>query len=199
MKKWKFGIALLFVMYGCYLGVLSISFLTNTVSMSPIIIDLMANELDSTQRLRLELLILLNAMQTIAMFISSVMCIVIGLSERKWLYIMTTGAIGLVKYICTFLVLLPAISKMEMISILRNFRLSVIPLSIIAFAIYCKQRKSDDPPYLPLPLKRFGKTLIGKIPALATKLATAVNLKRFTWPGVKETEVDADHQDNADE
>ena len=86
-----------------------------------------------------------------------------------------------------------------MVSILRNFRLSVIPLSIIAFAIYCKQRKSDDLPYLPLPLKRFGKALIGKIPALAIKLATAINLKRFTWPGVKETEVDADHQDNADE
>ncbi len=199
MKKRKYGIALLFVLYGCYLGSRSINFLANTVSTAPIIIDLMVNELDSTQRFRLGVLILFDAIQITAMSIASVMCIVIGLSERKWSYIMCSGAIGLVKYVCTFLMLLPELPKVEIASVLRNFRLSLIPLTIIAFAIYCKQRKSDDPPYLPLPLKRFGKTLIGKIPALAANVATTIKSKRFTWPSVKETEVDADHQDNADE
>ncbi len=198
MKKWKHGIALLFILYGCYSGFLSISFLVNSVSIFPIIVDLMVNEVESIQRFYLGILILLNAMQIMAMLLSSVMCIVIGLSQRKWSYIMYSGVIGLVKYICTFLVLLPDLPNMEIISVLRNFRLSFIPLSIIVFAIYCKQRKSDSSAYLPISLKRLRKTLIGVITVLTAKIALTTRSNRFTWLSVKETEADGDHQDNTD-
>lgn len=185
-RYWKAGIGLAFLAYGVYFGYHSMRIFLRMVSLCPELMAAIQQVNEGTKYIHYGFAFL-EMGGAVSQIISAVMGLFICCGKRKWKLILTCGIFGTMPYLISWLEVIFFLQNPDASIFVRTLLFMLIPLGIIAFAIYSKTQETKKNAYPYIPVSISCKFVLRKFCYLYRKLIQRVEQKKITWPDQEES------------
>lgn len=172
-NAFKYIIGIFFTCYGIYYGFHSIHILAKLFGVYCYIVQAQYS-IDDMMFLRN---LFLNSTMSILELAYSITCLRIGLSRKKWRFILTCGIIGSILYLLSFFEAVFFFESVDSSMLFHIFLFMLFPISIIAFAVYCKVYENCNTKTTYYPITSFIKATV----LVFKKSMHNIKLNKVSW------------------
>ena len=171
-NAFKYIVGIFFTCYGAYYGFHSV-YILKLFDVYSYIIKAQYGIGNSMFLLNL----FLNSIMSIFELTYSITCLMIGISRKRWKFVLICGILGSILYLCSILEAVFFFENADLSTYLHIVLFMLFPISIIAFAIYCKRQEQRNMEVAYYPITMLAQT----VASMFKKAKHNIKLHKLSW------------------
>lgn len=179
-NAFKYIVGIFFTCYGAYFGFHSVYVLKKLFNVYSYIIKVQYGIGNSMFLLNL----FLNSIMSIFELTHSITCLMIGMSRKRWKFVLICGILGSILYLCSILDVVFFFENADLSTYLHIVLFMLFPISIIAFAVYYKKQEQHNMEVAYYPITMLAQT----VASICNKVKRNIKLHKISWKGHNDSE-----------
>lgn len=104
--------------------------------------------------------------------------------KKRWKFVLICGILGSILYLCSILETIFFFENADLSTYLHIVLFMLFPISIIAFAVYCKKQEQHNMEVAYYPITMLAQT----VASICNKVKYNIKLRKISWKGHNDSE-----------